>query len=71
MNGKIRVVVTMEIDPSEYQGVENTPEDVIDLVNDMLLGGADLPEKYNIQAGAKTISFNYYQPAGKSFPILA
>ena len=67
---KYKVIIELEIETSEYHDVGDSPAEAIDLVNEMLLGTADLPQNYSIKAGGATVNFNYYQPSNRSFPIL-
>lgn len=42
---KRTVVITLEIDPTEYHEAEDTATGTIDLVLDILRGEADLPDE--------------------------
>ena len=68
---KHKVIIELEVDTADYTDVGENAAEVIDLVNEMLLGTADLPQNYSISTNGQRVGFNYYQPAGKSYPILA
>lgn len=48
------VTVTFEVDSEEYEGVESTPEGLLDLVTEMLRDQADLPDVVTISMDGLT-----------------
>jgi len=48
---KRRVIIEVELDPTEYHEAVDTEDGAIDLVIDMLRGDADLPAVNTIQCG--------------------
>jgi hypothetical protein len=51
------VTITFKIDPKEYHGVANSPEEIFDLVTAMLRGNADFPENFSISCDGATRDF--------------
>ena len=81
---KHNVTISLVIETNDYNGFQTdtdfenklpcspmgtSPNEVIDLVNDMLLGSADLPQRYSIAIGDNKVEFNYYSPCNRAFPV--
>ncbi len=49
----MKVTITFEVDPEEYDDVENTSPAIVALVQEMLVGNADFPDLENIQVKAE------------------
>lgn len=48
------VTITIKVDPTEYEDTEDTVEGVLELVEDMLLNRADLPETVTLICEGKS-----------------
>ena len=46
---KRTVIITMEIDTDEYDEIMDDPNECVELAEDILRGGADLPDNYTIE----------------------
>ena len=56
---KRKVVITVEVDPTEYNGAIDSDDGAVELVRDMLDQEADLPrESLVIQCGTSTGTMN-------------
>lgn len=62
---KRSVTITLELDPTEYHEIEDTPNGTIDLVIEMLRGDADLPDSATISCEGITRKVDTYMLASE------